>query len=485
MCVKLSEQSLKASLRETQPNVTVEKRRKIPSDRLQRIYEIKGSGGCTLGLVLSTPPMLRLLRSEQWMANSEITVVRWLHDRDDQSHTDDRQVPRQPDDQSRLSRFLPALISRSPTSQEAGTPFSLFRDSRGSPITVLPKKLTPRQRKDVDFQLGALTREVSQSISPTGQFGTAAAVLAPGPPLQRNRHRDSASYPPSGSASWSTTFHSMLEGILRDAEDMAVRIPYTLIRGHFKRLGHLLDAVTIPRLVIIDAVDDSNVLVAITKEEPPFVRKRKRQPYPQPGADPADSPRERKRSSDTTSSSESQTEKSGTDDADKSSKLEYDADVSSVSEYDAAENSPDAQKLHIQVTGLRDWSNCVFGDLLFARVFSDEPSAEFLQGLYGAKVKMTNPWAVEVDAETQDIVDELMQDHESYRARLLLYQAYHAAVAIVREFYRPRRESSVRELAARKRLVEVLAHLDKIRDDVAAEEPPSTEKNNEVSKDPA
>jgi len=45
--------------------------------------------------------------------------------------------------------------------------------------------------------------------------------------------------------------------------------------------------------------------------------------------------------------------------------------------------------------------------------------------------------------------------------RMTLYEIYHAVQCIVREFYRPRADSSKKELDARKRLTDVLARLER------------------------
>ena len=56
------------------------------------------------------------------------------------------------------------------------------------------------------------------------------------------------------------------------------------------------------------------------------------------------------------------------------------------------------------------------------------------------------------------------QQRDASETRLLLYQAYHATVSIVTEFYRPRSESTARELAARRKLTEVLMRLEEVKD---------------------
>ncbi|CAK7273922.1 hypothetical protein SEPCBS57363_005898 [Sporothrix epigloea] len=110
----------------------------------------------------------------------------------------------------------------------------------------------------------------------------------------------------------------------------------------------------------------------------------------------------------------------------------------------------------IVVTGLRDWSHCIFGDPLFASVFSEQPSTPFLGGYASA------------DRCGEQTVHDLCscQDERENRAiRILLYQCYHAVVQVVRGFYRPGRDHTTQELAARKRLTGILAKLEAIDDD--------------------
>ncbi|KAJ9158031.1 hypothetical protein NKR19_g3755 [Coniochaeta hoffmannii] len=107
-----------------------------------------------------------------------------------------------------------------------------------------------------------------------------------------------------------------------------------------------------------------------------------------------------------------------------------------------------------QVVGLRDWSNAVFGDPLLSTAFSNNPSKELLNGFYGSKTdnhQSTNPKSEE--------------KNDSTKTRLLLYQAYHATVAIVTEFYRPQSDSTARELAGRRKLTEALMKLEEVEDD--------------------
>ncbi|KAG4412094.1 hypothetical protein IFR04_014769 [Cadophora malorum] len=99
----------------------------------------------------------------------------------------------------------------------------------------------------------------------------------------------------------------------------------------------------------------------------------------------------------------------------------------------------------VELTGLRNWSQGVFGDPLISSCF-DSPSKEFLEG-----------WV--------EGGDEVIEDEENKEGRLLLYQCYRAVVAIVTEYYRPQSDSSKRELEGRRKLTSALKVLDELFND--------------------
>lgn len=240
---------------------------------------------------------------------------------------------------------------------------------------------------------------------------------------------------PGGADRWSLAFHAIFEGILRDAEDMAVTISYQTIRRHFRRLRPCLDAVTVPRLVMLDAAHDSNLMA-----------ERKA---------PAGNGADNTGAGLTGPIVDSDDEDGGGGGG--SSGLGHD------------DGRP---RSDIKVTGLRDWSNCTFGDPLMATVFSEDPSREFLQGFSGQRVQQQSRNDDDDGDDDEDTASDLLavcgdviEHPREAHIRLLLYQCYHATVAVVKEFYRPQGDSTNRELAARKRLNAVLARLEDVEDD--------------------
>lgn len=60
--------------------------------------------------------------------------------------------------------------------------------------------------------------------------------------------------------SWAQCYASILEDVLRDAEDSLVSLPYDAIRLIVRKHATVLDKVTEPRLVLLGAAEDSNVV---------------------------------------------------------------------------------------------------------------------------------------------------------------------------------------------------------------------------------
>lgn len=430
---------------------------------LQRIYELRvplPSGYRTAGgthdmlvLVLAPPSMLRLLRSEQWIVKSEAIVVKWIRgmlvvggsakatkaaecDYEEacpacKGAASDPHPFRFHEEtllkDTDLLRLLPALIDHSQSAKELGSAYNILSQLNGLSLSSLPRCLSIPERKHVDFQAGRLMRRLSLLRSPSGKFGPAISVLYPTATAQSRAGGSMES--PGGMDSWSLAFHAMLEGILRDAEDMAVTVPYQTIRRHFRRLGHHLDAIAVPRLVILDAAHDSNIMV-------------ERLP---PGH------------SDGRMTAKTSALQGRLEDSDDSGPEE------AGPRGQGRENNSS-----IQVTGLRNWSNCIFADPLMAMVFSERPSRDFLHGFSGRRPGQ--PKDNHLDAEEvcgyfdsfPSVYGDVVECPEEARVRLLFYQCYHATVAVVKEFYRPRSDSTSREFAARKLLSAVLARLEDI-----------------------
>ncbi|KAK7745948.1 hypothetical protein SLS53_002668 [Cytospora paraplurivora] len=420
--------------------------------RLQRIYELRlptlrdHSHGThdVLVLILAPPSMLRLLRSEQWIIKSEAVVVKWIRSvllsgvqRRNRAEVEinrtavcsscgsQRQYCRlKVQDELYLKdvdllRLLPSLIDHDQSSEKLGSAYNILSHSSGLTLSSLSRGLTPMECQHINFQAGRLIRRLSLLQSPSARFGPAIAVLCPA--AVTRSWSGGSTEKPGGVDRWSLAFQEFLEGVLRDAEDMAVTIAYQTIRRQFRRLRFYLDAVTVPRLVILDAAHSANIMA----ERKVAAHDGRSGPSVQPPC------------------------------------IALDLDDEEMGTHGDGDNPTG-----IRATGLRDWSNCTFGDPLMAAVFSGEPSMEFLTGFIGRSQRPKDD--EHHDDSTQDMLTmcgDIVEDPEGAPIRLLLYECYHATVAVVKEFYRPQNGSTERELAARKRLHAVLARLEDVETD--------------------
>ncbi|KAH7157214.1 hypothetical protein EDB81DRAFT_881489 [Dactylonectria macrodidyma] len=442
-----SDKSVRSLLNGVNPGLSVQGLEAIPSARPQLFYNVKVSDGPSLLLALPPPPVImRLLRSEKSSIGTETEVLKWLSGlpRGDKTPVASKEgVPDKTTTQLRSGRrgvnllfeYLPVVVKPDAMAGNTAVEYSLTHPRRGVPIASFPRPLTHRERRIVDFQTGQLLRRISTHSSPNRKFGIAADVLDV-PPHKAERLGGGLNST-RGAESWSVAFHSLLESILRDAEDHCIMIGYGAIRRHFDRFKHLLDAVTEPRLVVLDAAEDTNTLV-----EPVDLAKRG---ISLPGATVGNLQksdlvwRTTFRSENYVSSTENS---DGFDETDSE-----DEDIYTV--------ILDTQgKDHIEVTGLRQWSNCLFGDPLITPVFSKLPSRDIWKGF-------DRPLPEDKDSYTGSS-SGVIDDESNAPIRLLLYKCYHAVAAIVREFYRPQKDSSKRELAARKQLGDVLVQLDNL-----------------------
>lgn len=466
-------EAIKAVISQALPGTSIESVRALPSTRLQRDAYIKVSDGRIFFLTIPPPPMLRLLRSEQWLVLSEALLIPWIcrspanESRNERVsiqyligtgsvQSDRSAVDTTPADQGRydlssipLVQFLPAFIAHSPRDPSLGVAFNLTQPTQGSAISLLSPPLSEEERVEIDYQKGQLVRKISSLKAPNSKFGPVIAVLG-----QHARPTDMNSATgivgSGGTDSWSKAFLAMVEGILRDGEDLAVTISYSLIRHHVKRLGHLLGAVTQSRLVILDAGSDTNVLVhRRTRSET------------------------RSATHDTRASTTRQAPAHIDTNEEDSSRSRHWETLVGKKTTSAADTSQDSH-VGLSVSGLRDWSNCIFGDPLMAEIFHDDPPADFIRGFrqQPPRGKTTAPTtsspSIHMSRTSSPPPDDLIEDRENAGIRLMLYECYHATHAVVKQFHRPAgTDGTRREMEARRRLAAVLNRLAEVDDNVA------------------
>jgi hypothetical protein len=357
---------LKEILSHIVPGSTLVSAEELPSTQVPRLYILTMSDGQKL--ILSFAPSLstRVLRHESTMVSAEAALVSFIAGTDQELgpgstlQASNAQPPRS----AELFDLVPKMLKHSSNNKELAYPYSIFEAITGTPLSALSIYLSLSERRLVDKQVGSMARKLASLTSPSGLFGPVSKVL-PDPFTPA-----SSSTAKKGSTTWSETFHSLLEGVLRDGEDMSVLLPYENIRAYYQQLSWCLDAVKVPRLSLLDAGSETNVMIERGSADGKSTPSR----YP-------------------------------------------------------------------RLTGLRSWGQGVFGDPLVSSCFEDA-SEGFCQG-----------WS--------EGVDEIIEDTENTETRLLLYKCFRAVVSIVTEYYRPRPDSSRKELEGRRRLTSALAELDK------------------------
>lgn len=347
-----------------------------------------------------------------------------------------------------LLGLLPALVGHSQSGGALGAAYNILAHPGGLSLSSLPGGLTAPERRLVDFQAGRLTRRLSLLRSPSGKFGPATSVLCPSSSSSasaaataaRQQGRAAGDYDgdgaaaaaaaaaaaeekkggeeqqrPGGADRWSLAFHALLEGVLRDAEDMAVTLSYQAIRRQLGRLGGCLDAVTVARLVVVDAAHDANMMA----------------------------------------------ERRG----------------GPMQDGDARDHPAGIRLMGLRGWGNCTFGDPLMASVFsegpsadFLRGFSgrgQQPRGEKDDDDYGSGSGSGS----DEDNDARDARDvlamcgDIVERPEEAHVRLLLYQCYHATAAVVREFYRPEGGSTGRELAARRRLHAVLARLEGVEDD--------------------
>ncbi|KKK19558.1 hypothetical protein P175DRAFT_0436187 [Aspergillus ochraceoroseus IBT 24754] len=138
--------------------------------------------------------------------------------------------------------YTPLLLHYDPLGTLLGPSCLVRHHIPGSTLEEIETQLTSQEKKAIDRSLGLLARRMGQHISDS--FGSLGQVAAGG-----------------GKRSWREAFLILLEGILRDSEDVFVNLPYAEIRHRVSWLSPALDEVVLPRLVMIDFGQPSQVLV--------------------------------------------------------------------------------------------------------------------------------------------------------------------------------------------------------------------------------
>ncbi|OJJ51612.1 hypothetical protein ASPZODRAFT_56548 [Penicilliopsis zonata CBS 506.65] len=200
--------------------------------RLQRVQSLEGhlhplrlltlSNGVQLILKSYPRPTTALLRRERFLLETEARMLAILN--------------------QSANPCLPQLFQYDPQGAAGQSAFLLRQYVKGTTLQEMQTLLSPQERNDIDRHLGFLANMVGQHVAPL--FG----------PLDRVASG-------VGSQSWREAFFALFEGVLRDAEDMFIHLPYSEIRYEISRLAPSLEQITLPRLVVIDFGHPSQVLL--------------------------------------------------------------------------------------------------------------------------------------------------------------------------------------------------------------------------------
>lgn len=137
---------------------------------------------------------------------------------------------------------IPQLYHYDPRGTLLGSAYLIRQYVKGTTLLEMEGRMSAQQQNDIDRHLGFLLSTIGQNVAPT--FGSLQQVASG-----------------VGKRSWRDSFWTLFEGVLRDAEDMFIHLPYAEIRHEVSRLAPALDEVTLPRLVVMGFGRPSHVLL--------------------------------------------------------------------------------------------------------------------------------------------------------------------------------------------------------------------------------
>ncbi|KAH0556490.1 hypothetical protein GP486_005609 [Trichoglossum hirsutum] len=195
----------------------------LTAGSLHTLFLLNMADGSRLVLKLAPPQNIRLLRHEQEELETEARVLQALGAQ--------TQIP------------VPRVLKYDADSTELGAPYILMEYVPGMPLKELHPCLDASDKYYVDRQLGRLFYYINAIPQLLPSFGPLVKVTS------------GAGFP-----TWGEAFLSLVEAVLRDAEDLVVLLPYEQIRKEMGRLSPVLNDVRDPKLVIMNK-GYSNILL--------------------------------------------------------------------------------------------------------------------------------------------------------------------------------------------------------------------------------
>ncbi|KAJ6788868.1 hypothetical protein PWT90_00078 [Aphanocladium album] len=418
MEVKTIEESLGKVITNAVPGTQIRSLHAIASPGLHQFYRATLHDGAVILCSLPLSRNRRMLRCEYGSVRSEAAILQWLtwlcegrprlgSSKSPVVDFEDKKELRNRLRAQALSNYLPKLLDHGTAGSMQRLQYNVISPSPGKVLTSLSSPLTAAERSSVDFQIGQMLRAISLIRSPTSQFGSAETIVPPVPERSSmEQRRDSVQTIGESFTRWSDAFGELLHSAIQDAQACQITASYDRMRRFHRRFTHVLDAVVEPRLVLVDAGLDKNVLVSVQKSES-----------------------DGSHASDSDISSSNKSSSSGR------------SDTSSRKASDA------------KVTGLREWVKPIFGDPLLSAVLCQSTlSKHVVQGFCSPLVDTLD--------DMDEVAEGLSQKRQYPQIRLNLYRIYHALNAISIEYIRRDDGSDPRELRARKTLVDALQELE-------------------------
>lgn len=133
---------------------------------------------------------------------------------------------------------VPGLLDMRSSDTAVGTSYLISGPFAGSMLSNLDHPLSSSRRRTLDRSMGRYMRRLA-SIE--------------------GRSFGRLSFP--GISTWSACFASLFQSVLHDAEDAMVSLPYMDMREQVARHRSCLDKITQPRLTLIEAAHEDNIVV--------------------------------------------------------------------------------------------------------------------------------------------------------------------------------------------------------------------------------
>ncbi len=271
--------NIKGIVNDAVPGVTVTNVEAMEFHGLHQMYV--ASTHDETRFICSLPPLpnRRVLKCEYTSIRAEAALLQWITSLGEKQYSEsspklhcaaasDDNVELKSESQAHLlSKFVPKLVEYGSTALPHRISYNIVTCLPGQTISTLSNPLNVLERRSVSFQVGQLIRRISFLSSPTGRYGNAESMMPPVPAKSNwAQRRTVAQHSSMTYTRWSEAFADMVNVAIKDAQINHITASYEGIRRSLRRHTSVLDLVTEPRLVIIDAGLDHTVLIRRIQE---------------------------------------------------------------------------------------------------------------------------------------------------------------------------------------------------------------------------